>query len=119
VNGKKMPVPQGVGINDDAYITQLHTHGTSGVIHVESPDTRTYTLGQFILEWGVRFTPSCLGAYCNAGGKRWHVYVNGQPYHGNMLQIPLKDHEEIVLAYGRMPPAKIPRSFDWKHWNGV
>jgi hypothetical protein len=117
VNGKKVPVPPFVGINDNAYITQLHTHATSGVIHLEAARKTNYTLGHFIWEWGVRFTPTCLGAYCNVGAKRWHAYVDGRPHRGDMTKILLKNHEEIVLAYGRLP-AKVPRAFDWAHWNG-
>lgn len=113
INGKRVPVPANVGV-DPGYITQLHSHNTTGVIHVESPTKGLYSLDQYILEWGVRFTPTCLGAYCTGqGGKRWHVYVNGQPYRGPMTKIPLKGHTEILLAYGLMPPAKIPKSYKW------
>ena len=113
IDGKKVKVPALVGINDDSYITQLHSHDATGVIHVESPNKRTYTLGQFIWEWGVYFTKDCLGSYCAGGGKRWHVYVNGQPYHGDMTTIPLKAHEEIALAYPT-PPNKVPKTYNWK-----
>ncbi len=57
VNGKPVTVPAGIGINMDArFISQLHTHDMSGVIHVESDQVRDFTLGQFFDVWGVRFT---------------------------------------------------------------
>ena len=30
----------------------LHTHDTSGIIHVESSVKRNYTLGEFLNTWG-------------------------------------------------------------------
>jgi hypothetical protein len=77
VDGRKVPVPAGIGINPAVGFAPLHTHDASGVIDVESPTVRTYTLGQFFAVWGVRFTPSCLGGYCAAGDRRLRVYVNG------------------------------------------
>ena len=64
VDGRAGPVPAGVGIDPAVGYAPLHTHDASGVIHVESPTARTYTLGEFFAVWGVRFTPSCLGGSC-------------------------------------------------------
>jgi hypothetical protein len=84
VDGGKVPVPAGIGIDPAVGFAPLHTHDASGVIHVESPTVRSYTLGQFFAVWGVRLTPSCLGGYCAAGGgKRLRVYVNGTAYEGD------------------------------------
>src|SRR5437867_1313611 len=52
IDGTAEPVPAGIGINNvgptsQQFITVLHTHDTSGIIHVESPVQRSYTLGQF------------------------------------------------------------------------
>jgi len=41
VHGRRIAVPAGIGIGPD-FISPLHTHDTSGVVHVESPDVRTY-----------------------------------------------------------------------------
>ena len=38
-NGKRVTVPAGIGIGD-TFISPLHTHDTSGVVHVESPTIR-------------------------------------------------------------------------------
>src|SRR6185369_5291791 len=58
VNGRRVPLPAGIGIDElDGFISPLHTHDTSGVIHVESPKVETFTLGQFFAVWGVRLTP--------------------------------------------------------------
>ena len=110
VNGKRVPggVPQYIGINDNAYLTELHTHTADGLIHVESARKVDYTLGQFFAEWGVFLNSRCVGAYCN--GLKW--YVNGVRQTGNPQNLVLKDHEEIALVVGK-PPKTIPKTFAW------
>ena len=62
VNGKKVTVPALVGIDTAGqFLTQLHTHDTTGILHVESPTKRSFRLGEFFGEWGVRLTSTCLG----------------------------------------------------------
>ena len=47
-------VPGGIGVApDNSFVSPLHTHTPSGVIHVEAPDPRAITLGQFFTLWGV------------------------------------------------------------------
>jgi hypothetical protein len=114
VNGKHEAVPQGVGIYADQFLTELHTHDTTGIIHVESPTAKNFDLGQFFGVWGVRLNATCIGGYCKtaAAGKAtpWKVYVNGRPYTGNPAALVLKPHQEIVFAIGT-PPKQIPSSY--------
>jgi hypothetical protein len=106
VDGRKVAVPAGIGIDPTVGFAPLHTHDASGVIHVESPTARAYTLGQFFAVWGVRFTPTCLGGYCAGGERRLRVYVNGTAYPGDPTTLPLASHEELVVAVGT--PAQLP-----------
>jgi hypothetical protein len=108
VNGKRVTVPQAIGINPGAgWLTELHTHDTRGVIHIESPKANdTFTLGQFVAEWGVFLNGRCIGAYCD--GLKW--YVNGKQQTGNPAGLVLKPHQEIALVVGK-PPKTIPPSF--------
>lgn len=108
VNGKKVTVPALIGINVGAqYLTQLHTHDTRGVIHVESPKANDhFSLGQFVAEWGVFLNSRCIGAYCN--GLKW--YLNGKQQTGNPQDHVLQPHDEIAIVVGK-PPAKIPSSY--------
>jgi hypothetical protein len=109
VNGKKEPVPAGIGIYDGQFLTELHTHDASGIMHVESPTKRTFDLAQFFGVWGVRLTPSCVGGYCKELTP-WGLYVNGVQFHGDPRTLELKAHQEIVFVIGT-PPAKIPSSY--------
>ncbi|HEX9235017.1 MAG TPA: hypothetical protein VF972_01920 [Actinomycetota bacterium] len=57
------------------YLTSIHTHDATGIIHIESPTPRTFTLGEFFDVWGVRFTASCLGGYCRSSDRALSVFV--------------------------------------------
>jgi len=106
VNGKHVTLPALIGINDNSYITELHTHDPSGVIHVESPTNRAFTLGQLFGEWGVKLTPNCVANYC--GRLKW--WVNGKQITGNPASLDLRSHQEIVIAQGP-PPLVVPKSY--------
>jgi hypothetical protein len=116
VDGRRATVPAGIGIDElEGFISPLHTHDESGVIHVESPDVRTFTLGQFFAVWGLRLTPSCLGGYCTTGSRSLRVFVDGKRFSGDPRLLPLAEHEEIVVAYGTRAqlPRPIPARFDF------
>jgi hypothetical protein len=115
VDGKKESVPPSIGIDDGSFITELHTHDASGVVHVESAETKPYTLGMFMGVWGLRFSPTCIGGYCATASKPLHVYLDGKLYSGNPNDLILKNHQEIAIVYGKAP-AKIPSTFDFKRY---
>lgn len=114
VNGRLLVVPQYIGINfNDQFLAELHTHDASGIIHVESPTIRLFTLADFFGVWGLRFTPSCLGGYCTKGSKRIWVWVNAKRFRGDPRKIALLSHREIVVAYGTFAsvPKPLPQTF--------
>ena len=110
VNGSARQIPAGIGIpggqaqNSPAgkFIVGgtcfywLHTHAADGVIHIESPVHRTYTLGQLFDEWGQPLSQH------QAGPATGHVVAlyNGQVYQGNPRDIPLNSHAQIQLEVG-------------------
>jgi hypothetical protein len=112
VNGKHVTVPECIGIygcyQNFAFITELHTHRTDGVIHVEAPSNKHYTLGTFFAEWGVFLSKKCVGAYCQ--GYKW--YLNGKLQTAPAYALPLDPHEEIAIVIGK-PPATIPSTYNW------
>jgi hypothetical protein len=113
IDGKKTPVPASIGINDGSFITELHTHDGSGIVHVEAGKSFPYTLGQFFGAWGVRLSKQCIGAYCASDEKPLRFFLNGKPYEGDPNDLVLKNHEEIVIAYGKLPK-KVPSTYGWK-----
>jgi hypothetical protein len=116
VKGKPVIVPSGIGINQVArFISPLHTHDVSGVIHVESDVKRDFTLGQFFDVWGVRFSKSCLGGYCANRTDTLRIFVNGKPVSGDPRSLVLREHQEIAVVYG--PPkanVTVPSSYQFE-----
>jgi hypothetical protein len=104
-------VPANVGHSDARrFAAQLHTHDTSGILHVESPTRQTFTLGQFFDEWGVSLGPA------HVGGLRGEltVWVDGRRFFGDPRSIALTNRREVVLdvtTIGEVP--HLPPPFDW------
>ena len=114
VNGKAVVVPQYLGFvasgDHVAGLAPLHTHDNTGIVHIENSVPATFILEQLFIEWGVKFTPTCLGPYCTGHGKELAVFVNGSRYGGDPTKLVLKSHQEIAIEYGAtgklpQPPA--------------
>ena len=114
VHGKPRKLPAAIGLVDPVaqqtpygpfYGAQkcyywLHTHTSDGVIHIESPTPRIYTLGNFFDEWrqplsSRRVAHNTGTVYATVNGKRWTKSPRA---------IPLKKHAVIQLAVGRPVP---------------
>src|SRR5262245_49643758 len=116
VNGRRVPVPAGIGIDESGgFLSPIHTHDATGIVHVESPTVQPFFLGQFFGVWGVRFTSSCLGGYCASGAKRLWVFSDGKLLRSDPRALRLGEHEEIVVAYGtrQQLPRPLPQSFSF------
>ena len=97
VNGSQRQIPADVGIPAGKNcLYWLHTHYPDGIIHIESPVVRTYTLGDLFDIWGQPLGPNQVGP---ARGKVTAIY-NGQVYVGNPRDIPLNAHAQIQLEVG-------------------
>jgi hypothetical protein len=115
-DGKKITVPAQIGIaSSGGFISDLHTHDSTGIMHVEAAEVRSFSLGQFFAVWGVPLDARCLGSLCAAAGKQLKVWVDGEPVAGDPTRIVLEEHQEIVLAYGRadQQPNPIPKTYDF------
>ena len=114
VHGQKMPLATNIGIPGQVF-SPLHTHDSSGIIHVESATRRSFDLGEFIGVWGVRLSDSCLGGYCVGGKDKLQAFVDGKRWTDRLQDIQLKDREVIVLAFGTKDelPKPIPSKFSF------
>jgi hypothetical protein len=115
-NGRRVRVPAGIGIDPRLqFISPLHTHDTTGVLHVESPTATAFTLGQFFEVWGVPLSARQIGGLRVGGGKVLRAWVNGRPLAGDPAALRLASHQQIVLAYGTagQMPARPPSSFEF------
>jgi len=112
MNGQPVSLPAKIGIaSDNSCIYWLHTHSTDGIIHIESPNTHTYSLGTFLRMWEDHFSQLGYPAELDSTAG-WTVYVNGKPYTGDFHNIQLKAHELITLAYNS-PDAKPDTTYSW------
>ena len=109
VNGQQVPVPAKIGIEPEATsMASLHTHDSTGLIHIESSEKYPFTLGQFFTIWGVKFTNTQLGGYVAGNGNVLAVYANGKPV-ANPVGYVMNPHDDIVVGYGK--PGSFPTSF--------
>jgi hypothetical protein len=107
VEGQQVVIPSDIGIDrGTGILSPLHTHDATGIIHVESPVVRDFTLGEFFDVWGVPFDGHCVGGTCDGSGRTLSVYVNGQAFTGAPRSLVLTAHQEIVVAIGT--PAQVP-----------
>jgi len=113
VDGKPVVVPANIGIGQTV-ASPIHTHDTTGTVHVESDDPSFQAVfGQFMDVWGVYFTPTCLGDACNEGDRQLRVFVDGQQYVGDPTEMPLGDQDAIVITFGTQDqlPNPMPNTF--------
>lgn len=113
VNGEQKRIPAGVGIvgtpseqqldggrflNNTAKgcVYWLHSHTDDGIIHVESPSRRTFTLGDFFDVWDQPLSPT------QVGPARGPVvaFLDGKRFDGNPRDVPLTDDGVIQLSVG-------------------
>jgi hypothetical protein len=121
VGGQSRSLPGGIGIPGSQVVRTsqgpvaeggqciywLHTHAPDGVIHIESPTRRIYTLGEFFDEWHQPLSPTQIGTI--HGTSTW--IVDGKPWTKNPRSIPLLPHTVIQANVGQ-PPASF-MSVDW------
>jgi hypothetical protein len=117
INGKQEPIPANIGIDPQGqFLAALHTHDTSGIIHMEADNFYPFKLGQFMEMWGVKFTDTQIGAYYNQGKNTVQVYVNGKKV-ADPVNYEMKRHDAIVIGYG--PPGSFPAKYTAKFPNGL
>ena len=104
-------VPAGIGIPGPQQVVDgfvaggkclywPHTHDATGVVHIESPVRRVYTLGQFFDVWGRPLSDT------QVGGATGHVtaFVNGKRFADDPRSIKLTPHAVIQLDVGKIVP---------------
>jgi hypothetical protein len=107
-NGKQIQVPALIGFapaSKSPCLYWIHTHAADGIIHLEAPDLNPpqggpYTLGMLFDIWGQPLQTGNIAGFTGTVT----AYVNGQKYDGNLKDIPLRSHQQIVLEIGSPVP---------------
>ena len=105
VNGNSIIIPAQIGIVDNTCLYWLHTHKIDGVIHMESPKSLEFTLGQFVDIWKATNEFPISGA-------TQKIFVNGQAVSTSLSDTKINQHDEIVLVYGNAP-SQIPSFYQF------
>jgi len=112
IDGQPDAIPAGIGIKPNECLFWLHTHNTSGIIHIEAPANKDFTLGQFFSVWGQTFSNSQIFDKITTDKETLHVYVNGTEINGDLRNIKINAHDEIAIVYGTSP-TNIPSFYDF------
>ena len=113
-DGRLYALPAGIGIPGSSTVQTsegpvatggqcfywLHTHTSDGVIHIESPTRRIYTMGQFFDEWHQPLTANRVGTLHG----KISAYFNGKPWTKSVRAIPLLPHALIQFDIGEPAP---------------
>lgn len=128
-NGHPVPVasqigiPQSTAIPNNACLYFLHTHDASGIVHIESPTPKIFSLGQFFDIWrdtsvwdaqgglGMSVDSSFVTALQAAKPSDIHVYANGKYVGSDYKSVTLTDHKLVTVELGT--PLRTPES----HYN--
>jgi hypothetical protein len=93
----------------------VHTHTPDGIIHIEAPSNRKFTLGDFFQIWGQPLSRTAAAAAKAPKGATLRVFVDGKRYTGDPRKVALGHHTDIVIEAG--PP--YPKIARFTGWNGL
>jgi hypothetical protein len=112
VDGASRSIPEGIGIAPPRQSVKgatgqfvvagscfywLHGHTDDGVIHIEAPTQRTFTLGNYFDIWGQPLSASRIGPATGTV----IAYVDGERFTGDPRTIPIGAHTKVQLDVGR------------------
>lgn len=99
IKGKQQVIPKDMGIG--AIHQPIHTHDTSGTIHMEMNGliTKDQTkLGKFFQIWNKQFNSSCIFDKCNSKEGKVRFFVNGKE-NNQFENYLMKDNDKIEIKY--------------------
>lgn len=97
INGQKQEIPPNIGINVTC-MNSIHTHEGGGVIHVESPIQRDFTLSDFFAVWDKPFDSQNILSFQTDDAHTIVVSVNGEIV-DTFENTILRDKDDIVISY--------------------
>jgi hypothetical protein len=112
-NGKPVTIPLNVGQRpQQRCLYWLHTHTPDGIVHIEAPLDRKFTLGDFFAIWGQPLSRTQAALAVAPKGTQLTVWVNGTKFTGDPRTIELVSHGDIVIQGGK-PNGKPPAFTAW------
>ena len=109
-HGKPVDIPFDVGRPQGARcLYWIHTHTPDGIIHIEAPAERSFTLGDFFEIWGQPLSRTQAASATGTKKVPLKVWVDGKAYTGDPRKIVLASHTDITIMAG--PPFGKPTLF--------
>lgn len=96
-NGERVTIPENIGINPTC-MTAIHTHTADGIIHVESPEERDFTLSDFFAVWEKPFSKEGVLDFKADATHRIRMTVNGTEV-DTFENTILRDRDQVVIIY--------------------
>lgn len=102
INRIEVPVPPNIGVDPaTGAMSAVHTHEGDGTIHVEADTVgEVFTLGQVLMQWGVKLTSTQIGGVKATAGQEVTLTSNGKPVTGDPMDLRLEPEQQIVLELG-------------------
>ena len=95
--GKRLEIPGGIGLKANGNLP-IHTHDSSGILHIESTQKLPFRLRDFFTIWGQPFSKNNMLGFKVDKTHKLTMMVNAKPSmaFGSLL---LKDFQDIVIRY--------------------
>jgi hypothetical protein len=109
-DGQSLALPMNIGLPGQCNY-EMHTHDQTGIIHIETPNLKSFTLGKFFDVWGQPLTATNVAGI--TGTVVAYINDNGdvRRYMGDMRAIELTSHRSITLQIGT-PVSTLP-TYTW------
>lgn len=106
VDGSERSIPANVGIANSC-LHPMHTHDGTGIIHIESPRRRDFTIGQFFQIWeqaysSTKFMDTPLGA-----DRQFKLFADGKEITTGPATA-MKDQVSYVIMVGKVGETLTP-----------
>ena len=109
-HGKPVDIPFDVGRPQGARcLYWVHTHTPDGIIHIEAPAERSFTLGDFFAIWGQPLSRTQAASAKGTSKVPLKIWVDGKAYTGDPRKIVLAAHTDITIEAG--PPFSKPTPY--------
>jgi hypothetical protein len=101
VDGKPVVVPANLGIQrSPRQYAALHTHDTTGIVHIESAADTPFVLRQVFTLWGKELSTTRVGPVALDTSRMLRVYRDHTVVDGDPGTLRLTQHAEIVVWIG-------------------
>lgn len=125
IDGQNVPVSTAIGLAGSPSAPTcyywLHTHDSTGIIHIEAPGQGSFTLKEFLDVWQSFANTGSSGSTITypsqlASSAGWTVYINGKRVNEDFNHVDISSnqawHELITIMYNS-PNAQPMSTYSW------